>query len=284
MTELRHTRTGWWLEEATAAFGPVEPEPALSGDTSADVLVVGGGYLGMWTAWHAKELEPEADVLVVDAAPVRPRPERPQRRVRVDAVGRPADAAGARRRRAARSPSAAPPNAPFAGSLRGASPRRSTPGTSPAGRSTSPRPTRRSATGTTSSRPVGRSEHRRRRSRSPRPRCSGAVPHRCSAAAGCCSPSPPTCSRRVSRSGCARGSSRAECGSASTRASSRLGRDAVAPQTDGGSDPRAHGGARGQLPPQPGSPGTAGARGRLEPHRPDRAGARRPRGARLDGR
>ena len=29
MTALRHTRTGWWLEEATAAFGPVEPAPAL---------------------------------------------------------------------------------------------------------------------------------------------------------------------------------------------------------------------------------------------------------------
>ena len=67
MMDLRHTRTGWWLEEATAAFGPVEPEPAASGDLSADVLVVGGGYLGMWTAWHVKELEPGADVLIVDA-------------------------------------------------------------------------------------------------------------------------------------------------------------------------------------------------------------------------
>ena len=67
MRDLRHTRTGWWLEEATTALGAVEPEPASSGDASADVLVVGGGYLGMWTAWHAKELEPEADVLVLEA-------------------------------------------------------------------------------------------------------------------------------------------------------------------------------------------------------------------------
>jgi glycine/D-amino acid oxidase-like deaminating enzyme len=64
---LRHTRHGWWLEEARAAFGPAEPAPPLAGDTSADILVVGSGYLGMWTAWHAKELEPEADVLVVEA-------------------------------------------------------------------------------------------------------------------------------------------------------------------------------------------------------------------------
>ena len=68
MTDLRHTRTGWWLEEATAALGAVEPAPPLAGDISADVLVVGGGYLGMWTAWHVKELEPEADVLVVEAS------------------------------------------------------------------------------------------------------------------------------------------------------------------------------------------------------------------------
>ena len=45
MTALRHTRAGWWLEEAVAAFGPVEPAPPLDADITADVLVVGGGYL-----------------------------------------------------------------------------------------------------------------------------------------------------------------------------------------------------------------------------------------------
>jgi glycine/D-amino acid oxidase-like deaminating enzyme len=61
---MRHTRTGWWLEEA----GDVTPQAPLPGDTSADVVVVGGGYLGLWTAWHLRELEPELDVLVLDAA------------------------------------------------------------------------------------------------------------------------------------------------------------------------------------------------------------------------
>jgi glycine/D-amino acid oxidase-like deaminating enzyme len=60
---VRHTATGWWLEEA----GPVQPEPPLAGDTTADVLVVGGGYLGLWTAWHLRALEPGIDVVVVDA-------------------------------------------------------------------------------------------------------------------------------------------------------------------------------------------------------------------------
>ena len=60
---MRHTRYGWWLEEA----GPVEPTPPLDGDTTADVVVVGGGYLGLWTAWQLRQLEPELDVVVLEA-------------------------------------------------------------------------------------------------------------------------------------------------------------------------------------------------------------------------
>jgi len=60
---MRHTRYGFWLEEA----GPVEPTRPLEGDTSADVVVVGAGYLGLWTAWQLKELEPGLDVVVLDA-------------------------------------------------------------------------------------------------------------------------------------------------------------------------------------------------------------------------
>jgi glycine/D-amino acid oxidase-like deaminating enzyme len=61
---MRHTRTGWWLEDA----GEVTPTRALDGDARADVVVVGGGYLGLWTAWQLCELEPELDVLVLEAA------------------------------------------------------------------------------------------------------------------------------------------------------------------------------------------------------------------------
>jgi len=59
---VRHTRYGWWLEEA----GPVEATAPLEGDTSADVVVVGGGYLGLWTAWQLKSLEPACDVVVLE--------------------------------------------------------------------------------------------------------------------------------------------------------------------------------------------------------------------------
>src|SRR6185436_1788260 len=33
-----------------------------------DVVVVGGGYLGLWTAWQLRQLEPDLDVLVLEAA------------------------------------------------------------------------------------------------------------------------------------------------------------------------------------------------------------------------
>jgi glycine/D-amino acid oxidase-like deaminating enzyme len=59
----RHTAHGYWLEEAD----PVEPGPALAGDATADVVVIGGGYTGLWTAWQLKRLEPEARVALVEA-------------------------------------------------------------------------------------------------------------------------------------------------------------------------------------------------------------------------
>ena len=59
---MLHTRHGWWLAEA----GEVTPARPLEGDTTADVVIVGGGYLGMWTAWHLLGLEPELDVVLLD--------------------------------------------------------------------------------------------------------------------------------------------------------------------------------------------------------------------------
>ena len=47
----------WWLHEALAAE-PGEPAPPLSGDISADVVILGGGYTGLWTAYHLTELDP----------------------------------------------------------------------------------------------------------------------------------------------------------------------------------------------------------------------------------
>lgn len=61
---MLHTRHGWWLEEA----GEVTPTRPLEGDTTADVVIVGGGYLGLWTAWQLLVLEPGLDIVVLEAA------------------------------------------------------------------------------------------------------------------------------------------------------------------------------------------------------------------------
>jgi glycine/D-amino acid oxidase-like deaminating enzyme len=60
---MKHTAHGYWLEEA----GEVAPLPELAGDVSADVLVIGGGYTGMWAAWWVKQLEPEARVVLLES-------------------------------------------------------------------------------------------------------------------------------------------------------------------------------------------------------------------------
>jgi glycine/D-amino acid oxidase-like deaminating enzyme len=47
---MQRSAQGYWLADA----GPVVAQPVLAEAVSADVVVIGGGYLGMWTAWHAR--------------------------------------------------------------------------------------------------------------------------------------------------------------------------------------------------------------------------------------
>ncbi len=61
----RPAARSWWLEEALAA-DPGEPCPPLSGDTTADVVILGGGYTGMWTAFFLKERDPGIDVVLLE--------------------------------------------------------------------------------------------------------------------------------------------------------------------------------------------------------------------------
>ncbi|HEX6844414.1 MAG TPA: FAD-binding oxidoreductase [Actinomycetota bacterium] len=57
----------WWLREALGLpeFAG-EAAPALDGDATADVVILGGGYTGLWTAWFVKQLDPGADVVVLE--------------------------------------------------------------------------------------------------------------------------------------------------------------------------------------------------------------------------
>ncbi|HEX5641352.1 MAG TPA: FAD-binding oxidoreductase [Thermoleophilia bacterium] len=56
----------WWLVEALRA-DPGAVCPALTGDTTADVCVVGGGFAGLWAAYELGERDPSLDIAVLEA-------------------------------------------------------------------------------------------------------------------------------------------------------------------------------------------------------------------------
>ena len=66
------TRRSWWLREALAAETAAAPHlataaPPLRGSTTADFVIVGGGYTGLWTALRLTELEPGARVVLLES-------------------------------------------------------------------------------------------------------------------------------------------------------------------------------------------------------------------------
>ena len=56
----------WWLAEALRA-DPGEPCPALAGEVTADVCVVGGGFAGLWTAYELHERDPGLGIVLVES-------------------------------------------------------------------------------------------------------------------------------------------------------------------------------------------------------------------------
>ncbi len=60
---MKHDAYGYWLDEA----GTPEPAAPLGADLEADVVVIGGGFTGLWAAWHLRQLEPEARVVLLEA-------------------------------------------------------------------------------------------------------------------------------------------------------------------------------------------------------------------------
>ncbi|WP_306212920.1 NAD(P)/FAD-dependent oxidoreductase [Actinoplanes sp. RD1] len=55
--------TSWWLR----TLEPFEWRAPLPGDTSADVVIVGGGYTGLWTAYYLAGLAPRKRIVVLEA-------------------------------------------------------------------------------------------------------------------------------------------------------------------------------------------------------------------------
>ena len=52
----------------TSQPGAPDPAPALTGAITADLAVIGGGFSGLWTALLARERDPSADVVLIEAA------------------------------------------------------------------------------------------------------------------------------------------------------------------------------------------------------------------------
>ncbi len=59
------TQRSWWLREALAAEGE-EACPPLKADVNADVVIVGGGFTGLWTAYFLTEKHPDLKVIVLE--------------------------------------------------------------------------------------------------------------------------------------------------------------------------------------------------------------------------
>ncbi|RHW76474.1 FAD-binding oxidoreductase [Colwellia sp. RSH04] len=53
----------YWLDDKSAP----EPEPYLNENIKCDLLIVGAGFSGLWAAIHAKEANPERDVVIIEA-------------------------------------------------------------------------------------------------------------------------------------------------------------------------------------------------------------------------
>ena len=56
-----------WLADADRRVGAALPAPPLDGELEVDVCVVGGGYVGLWTALRLRELAPERTVALLEA-------------------------------------------------------------------------------------------------------------------------------------------------------------------------------------------------------------------------
>ena len=51
----------------TRSSEDLAPRPSLPGDIEADVVIVGAGYTGLWTAYYLKQQQPDLRIVVIEA-------------------------------------------------------------------------------------------------------------------------------------------------------------------------------------------------------------------------
>jgi glycine/D-amino acid oxidase-like deaminating enzyme len=61
--EARYRGRSLWLDQVPS---PLVPRPALPGDADCDVLIVGAGFTGLWTALYLTRVAPDARVMVIE--------------------------------------------------------------------------------------------------------------------------------------------------------------------------------------------------------------------------
>jgi len=57
------THVPFWLDDPAKP----DPEPPLTQDISTDLLIIGAGFAGLWTALLAKEESPDRDIVLLEA-------------------------------------------------------------------------------------------------------------------------------------------------------------------------------------------------------------------------
>ncbi|PZQ91825.1 MAG: FAD-dependent oxidoreductase [Leifsonia xyli] len=63
---MSYRALSYWHDSVAASGDALDPRPALDQDADADVVIVGAGLTGLWTAWYLAEREPEARILVLE--------------------------------------------------------------------------------------------------------------------------------------------------------------------------------------------------------------------------
>jgi glycine/D-amino acid oxidase-like deaminating enzyme len=62
--EQEYRKLSYWHDSAP---GSLEPRPSLENDVEADIVIVGAGFTGLWTAYYLKQIDPSLNITILEA-------------------------------------------------------------------------------------------------------------------------------------------------------------------------------------------------------------------------